>query len=264
MRLLVCPPDFYGIEYEINPWMKVERKADNPRAVAAWHELVEALGDAGCRVERVAPVKGLPDMVFTANAGIVRGRKVIISNFRFKERQGEAAHFRRWFDANGFQTLSLPAEFIFEGEGDALFAGDRLYAGYYFRTDIASHERVSELLGVEAISLELVDKRFYHLDTCFCPLDAETVVWYPPAFDPYARRVIRRNFSNSIGLSERDALRFAANAVIVGKHIIMNAGCGGLKRVLARRGLVTHEVDLSEFLKAGGSAKCLVLKLEEG
>jgi N-dimethylarginine dimethylaminohydrolase len=260
VSLLMCPPLYYGIEYEINPWMRTSRQADRDLARRQWDALFDILSHkVKARVRLVEPVPGLPDMVFTANAGIVRGRKAILSNFRFPQRAGEAEHFSRWFLDNEYILVRLPSRTIFEGEGDALFAGDRLYAGYQFRSDIASHRAVGDVFGCETLSLELTDKRFYHLDTCFCPLGAEALVYFPPAFDEYAQRLIEANFPRRIAVAQDEAARFACNAVVAGDSVVMNAGCDQLRRDLAAAGFTVYETDLSEFLKAGGAAKCLTL-----
>src|SRR5215813_8523391 len=180
--LLLCPPDYYGIEYEINPWMDRTRNADSDLARAQWRGLLEKLQSLGCDVELVAPRKKLPDMVFTANAGLLLGNKFIRSNFRFPQRQGEEEHFEKWFANRGYEIVRLTQGLFFEGEGDALFCGDILFCGYRFRSDIRSHQIIGEQLKKLVISVELVKDRFYHLDTCFCPLPDGSAIWHPDAF----------------------------------------------------------------------------------
>lgn len=258
--LLMCPPLYYGIEYEINPWMRTSRQADRDLARRQWDDLFDVLTrKVKAKVRLVEPVEGLPDMVFTANAGLVRNGKAVLSNFRFPQRAGEAVHFAEWFRRNGYVLVQLPPKMNFEGEGDALFCGDRLYAGYQFRSDIGSHEAVADVFHVQTLSLELTDKRFYHLDTCFCPMSAETVMYIPTAFDEYGNRLIEAHFPKRIAVEEDEALRFACNAVVVGDSVVMNAGCERLRERLRAAGFQVHATDLSEFLKAGGSAKCLTL-----
>jgi N-dimethylarginine dimethylaminohydrolase len=258
----MCPPDYYGIEYEINPWMNVRRGADRTLVRRQWDGLRRFLtGELGVQVELVAPVEGLPDMVFTANAGLVHGGRFIRSNFRYPQRAGEAAHFEAWFAGRGYEVVRLPEQLFFEGEGDAFIVGERLFAGYRFRSEIRSHTLISEMLQKEALSLELVDPRFYHLDTCFCPLREDLVVYYPDAFDAYANRVIEAHIPNRIVVTQEDALRFGCNAAVIEGHAVINAGCADLRRGLEAAGYAVYEIDLSEFIKAGGSAKCLMLYL---
>src|SRR5258707_8139835 len=182
-KLLLCPPDYYGIEYEINPWMDRTHNTQPAVARSQWQGLHDLLKSLGCEIELTNPQKNLPDMVFTANAGLVSGKKFIRSIFRFKERQGEEAHFEKWFAERGYDIAHLPAGLFFEGEGDALFCGDILFCGYRFRSDIRSHQIIGEMLECLPISVELVQERFYHLDTCFCPLPVDSGIWNPSAFD---------------------------------------------------------------------------------
>ena len=262
--LFMCRPDHFGIEYEINPWMSVSRQADKRLARSQWetlHEFLSVEMDADVRL--IEPVRGLPDMVFTANAGIARNKKFIVSNFRNDERSGERTHYEAWFKERGYAIHALPPDHYFEGEGDVLFASDAdAYAGYFIRSDVYSHARVATLLNAHVVSLQLVDPRFYHLDTCFCPLNSESVVYYPEAFDSYAREVIQANFSDRIEVTTEEAQQFVCNALVIGDHYIQpRGGAKTLKPALETRGYHVHEFDMSEFMKAGGATKCLVLKL---
>jgi len=213
-------------------------------------------------VELLAPQRGLPDLVFTANAGLVYGNRFVPSRFRHVERAGEEPIFRAWFAEHGFDLVDLPEGCAFEGAGDALFCGENLFAGYHYRSDIRSHRMLSERLGVPVLSLELVDPRFYHLDTCFCPLDGQSAIYYPGAFDDYGRRVLQERIPHLIGINDEDAALFGANAVVLGRDVFLNAGCDTLYRQLEERGFQPHAVELGEFLKSGGSAKCLTLDLQ--
>jgi len=264
-RLLMVPPVHYDVRYVINPWMDLSRPAAPHVAQEQWEGLRRVLTDEiGAEVLLAEPVEGLPDMVFTANAGLVHGRKVVVSSFRYPERQGESEHFRAWFEQQELETRALPADCHFEGEGDALFVGDTLFAGYYWRTDAGSHRLVGDLLDLRVLSLQLVDPRFYHLDTCFCPLDSQTAAYFPPAFDEYGCKVLEANIRDLIEVPGEEALRFACNAVVLGEHVALNSGCPTFERVLRDRGRIPHATPLDEFIKAGGSAKCLTLHLDRG
>lgn len=259
----MCPPTHYTIAYEINPWMSVKRQAVRAQASRQWEALYRLLTtQLRVPVRLLKPVRGLPDLVFTANAGLVAGRTFIRSNFRHPQRQGEESVVERYFRQQGFRVVRLPRMFNFEGEGDALWLGRTLFFGFRFRSDAPAHERLAKLLGREVLPLELADRRFYHLDTCFCPLDEAAALWYPPAFDRYGRRVIERVVKDPIAVSKADAMKFGCNAVVVGGDVVTQAGVSkAFRRQLARRNFDCHEVELSEFLKAGGAAKCLVLRV---
>jgi ornithine--oxo-acid transaminase len=264
---LMCPPHYYEVNYVINPWMAGNLRRSSPeQAAAQWEQLHLALQRVA-RVVLVTPQPGLPDMVFAANAGLVWDRVVTLSSFLHPERQGEESHFRKWFRDSGFVLAEMPPLTPFEGEGDALFEpdGSRLWAGHGVRTAEASHRHLGEVWDVEVVSLRLVDRRFYHLDTCFCPLSGGYVMYFPAAFDAGANAKIEMRYPKErrICVSEADALRFACNAVNVGRVILLNEIGSELAERLAACGFEVVQVRLSEFLKAGGAAKCLALRLSE-
>jgi N-dimethylarginine dimethylaminohydrolase len=189
-------------------------------------------------------------------------RQALLSRFRHRQRQGEEPYNRRWLAENGFEIIDAPGDFSFEGAGDALFCGDTLYAGYRMRSDASGHQQIGRMLGCRVIPVELVEARYYHLDTCFCPLAAGEAIWYPRAFDEYGQRTIREHVQNLIEVEQPEAERFACNAVVIGRRVITNTGCDQLHSVLASRGYNPVATPLDEFVKAGGSAKCLTLRLD--
>jgi N-dimethylarginine dimethylaminohydrolase len=261
-RILMCPPEHYGIEYEINPWMNRQVASDPAESRQQWEALYNRLRELGVTVERLDAVPGLPDLVFTANAGLVFHDRFVSSRFRYGVRQGETPLFDRWARDHGFRVVTLPPGLHFEGAGDALFCGEVLFAGYRFRSDARSHTWIGEHLGVEALPLELVDPRFYHLDTCFCPLAEDEAIYYPGAFDDYGRSVLRDRIPRLIEVSAEEAASFSCNAVVVGRNVILNEGAPKLARALQDSGYAAHPLRLTEFIKAGGSAKCLTLRLD--
>lgn len=266
-RILMCPPHHYDVDYVINPWMEGNiHRASKELAESQWNGLYNALKAHG-HVELVDPQVDWPDMVFTANAGLVLGDRVVLSRFFHPERQGEEPHFQAWFEAAGYQVHVLPEGLPFEGAGDALFdrAGGWLWAGYGFRTELDSHPYLAEWLEVEVLSLHLVDPRFYHLDTCFCPLTDGYLLYYPAAFDTYSNRLIEQRVpaDKRIALSEVDAINFACNTVNLGRIVVMHRASDDLKHALQAQGFTVIETPLTEFLKAGGAAKCLTLKVTE-
>jgi N-dimethylarginine dimethylaminohydrolase len=261
-QILMCSPAHYGIHYEINPWMNTARQADHAVAGEQWARLRRLLVDAGAEIVEVAPVEGLPDMVFTANAALIYKRQAIVSHFKHPQRQGEERYFRAWLDEHGFETLDPPADCSFEGAGDALFCGDTLYAGYRQRSDAAGQQAIGAMLDVRALPLELIDPYYYHLDTCFCPLATDAAIYYPGAFDDYGRQVLEANVPRLIEVAATEAQSFACNAVVVGRTVVTNTGCPQLHDKLRAAGFIPVETTLSEFVKAGGSAKCLTLRLD--
>ncbi|MFN7741643.1 MAG: TIGR00300 family protein [Cyanobacteriota bacterium] len=266
-RFLMCAPSHYDVDYVINPWMEGNiHRSTKAVAAAQWQQLQEVLA-GHAQVELVEPQPGLPDLVFTANAGVVVDDSVVLARFFHPERQGEEPWFQQWFESQGYRVTLLPADLPFEGAGDALLDrnGGWLWAGYGFRSELAAHPLLAEALAVEVLSLRLMDERFYHLDTCFCPLSDGTLLYYPPAFDFYSNRLIETRVpaAKRLVVGEADALAFACNAVNVGRSVILNQASAGLRQQLQTRGYDVVETPLSEFLKAGGAAKCLTLRLDE-
>jgi N-dimethylarginine dimethylaminohydrolase len=261
-HILMCPPDYYGIEYEINPWMSRQRQSDRPTAQQQWESLRSMLAEAGAKVSLLPAVSGLPDMVFTANAALIYRERAVMARFRHPERQGEVPYDEAWLKEAGFRIEHVPEDLHFEGAGDALFCGDTLFAGYRIRSHARGHQQIGEMLGCRVIPLELVDPYYYHLDTCFCPLAPGIALFFPAAFDSYGRAALAGAIDQLIEVDEAEARQFACNAVVAGRTVVTNAGCPRLHAALAEHGFIPRETQLDEFVKAGGSAKCLTLRLD--
>ena len=254
-RILMCPPDYYGIEYEINPWMNRSRRADRVRSHAQWLQLKEQLEAAGATIALLSPVEGLPDLVFTANAALIFQQQAVPARFRHPQRQGEQPYDEAWLLAEGFSIAPLPEGVFFEGAGDALFVGETLVAGYRMRSDARGLQQLAALLGCHLIPLELIDPYYYHLDTCFCPLSPSEAIYYPGAFDDYGLRVLTALVPKLIPVIREEAEQFACNAVVVGRTVMTNTGCPQLHQALQAAGYEPRATPLGEFVKAGGSAK---------
>ena len=266
-RLLMCTPTHFAVDYVINPWMEGNLHAADPaRAHLQWTALHHSLSEMA-RIELIEPGHDLPDMPFTANAGLVLGDVFVPSRFHHKQRQGEEALFTDWFSRRGFTVRPLPDGMDFEGAGDALLdrQAPRLWVGYGHRSDAGVAQELAAMFDMETVALRLSDPRFYHLDTCFCPLAGGWLLYYPPAFDADAIGAITSRIPESrrIAVSEHDALAFACNAVNLGTTVVVNRASNELKATLHTAGFEVIETPLDEFLKAGGSAKCLTLRLDE-
>ena len=256
----MCSPDHYEVSYEINPWMNKSIETAKKSAWTQWKHLHHFILRLGGWVEYVHPQKGFPDMVFTANAGLIKDKRCVLSHFRYKERQGEEPAFKNWFIEHGYEVCELK-DCFFEGEGDALFAGDRLFAACGFRSDRASHQKIKSFFELKkVIACELINPYFYHLDTCFAPIDQDTAIYFPQAFSADSIEQMQKEIK-LIPIEEEEAKKFACNCVILGKDIIIPAGCFKTCDLLNNLGFNTHQVELDEFIKAGGAAKCLTLKL---
>lgn len=265
--ILMCPPDFFSVDYVINPWMAGnEGTLDGAQALNQWQRLRDALA-AVADIELLEPQPDLPDLVFTANAGFVAGKRVVPSHFMPQERRPEEVYLKGWFGARGFDLRVLPDDVGFEGAGDCLIdrAGPWMWAGYGFRTEFEAHAYLADWFDREVVSIRLVDSRFYHIDTCLCPLAGGYLLYFPEAFDDDSNAAIEARVPKDrrICVSAADAGEFACNAVNVDRHVFAHRFSGDLGDRLGAAGFEVHEIGLSEFLKAGGSAKCLTLKLTE-
>jgi N-dimethylarginine dimethylaminohydrolase len=258
----MCPPEHFGVLYEINPWMHHEVAVDRDLAREQWERLRATLEAAGATVEVLPPHPDLPDLVFTANAGLVNGPQYIPSRFRHVERQGEVPHDVAWFRAHGYRIDELPLGVSHEGAGDALPFAGVLVSGYRFRSDAASHAYVSRLTGAAVRSIELVDERYYHLDITFCPLDDKHAIVNPSAWDDYGRRVMAALVPEPLVLQPDEAALFVANSVVVGRTVVMPAVPVRVGTHLEAWGFEPVECDVGEFLKAGGGCRCLTLALD--
>lgn len=266
-RILMCPPDHFEIAYVINPWMEGNLAlSSSARAHAQWRALADLVGTVA-KVDVLAPEDGVPDMVFTANAGLVLDNRCVLTRFRHPERQREEVHFERWFLEHGFEVRKLPPDIWFEGAGDALFDPSRnlVWLGHGHRSDFRAAALVQDLLGVEVVALRLADERYYHLDTCLCVLENGYLMYHPQAFDDASQRQIaaRVPAEKRIVVEVADAAGFACNAVNCAGTVILNQASPALASRLEACGFRVLQTGLSEFMRAGGAAKCLTLKLSE-
>ncbi len=266
-RYVMCPPHHFGVLYEINPWMHEEVAVEHDRASAQWEDLVANLRLAGAEVVTMDPHPSVPDLVFTANAGLVNGRQFVPSHFRHPERQGETEIDAAWFAARGFEVGRLPADVTHEGAGDALpFTpeGRRtvLVSGYSFRSDATATTHLARLLQCPVKAVQLVDPRLYHVDLTFCPLDDRHAICAPMGWDRYGRTLIEDLVPEPLWLEDEEALAFCANSVVVGRTIIMPTTPPRVGRLLEAWGFTVVESPVGEFLKAGGGCRCLTLALD--
>lgn len=260
-RLLMCRPTFFNVNYDINPWMThQENKVDQQLAMSQWQALFDALSQVA-QVTTIDPNSEYPDMVFTANAGTIVNNTAILSKFRYKERSGEEPLFQQWFEDHGY-TVEQP-EYDYEGEGDHLVDSEnRHWVGWGYRTGYLAPAEISKMISADVNVLWLANEHWYHLDTCFCPLPGGELLWYPKAFLPKSQEIISNSFAITVEASKEAALDFCCNAVAIGKDIFMPRNAE-IAHALLHLGYTTHEFDLSEFIKAGGAAKCLVLHCGE-
>ncbi len=258
-RYAMTPPTFFAVEYAINPWMDVTTPVDVHVAMAQWENLYQTYLGLGHHVEVVEPVAGLPDMVYAANGGFIAHDIAIVARFRFPERAGESRAYARWMSSLGYRPTST--RHVNEGQGDLLLAGEIVLAGYGFRTDRRAHPEITAALGLPVVPLELVDPRFYHLDTALTVLDDHTIAFYPPAFSTAAADRLHTLFPDAIVVGSADAYVLGLNAVSDGRHVALPSAAKGFATQLRHAGFEPIGVDLSELLKGGGSVKCCTLEV---
>jgi N-dimethylarginine dimethylaminohydrolase len=265
-KFLLCAPEYFGVLYEINPWMHTEITVDKELAQEQWQNLVQALRDAGAELEFQPAAEGWPDLVFTANAGIVNGNEFIPTHFKWPERQGETPYDIEWFASRGYDILRFPEGVVHEGVGDALPFGTPenrvLVSGYQTRSDAASHAYLSSLTSTPVVSVKLVDDRLYHLDLTFTPLTERRAMVAAMAFDRQGARSMEALVPEMLVLEDDEALQFACNSVVVGSNIVMPNCPPRVGRQLEAWGFNVVEVSVTEFMKGGGGCRCLSLALD--
>ncbi|MEU8621947.1 dimethylargininase [Streptomyces sp. NPDC048623] len=263
-RYLMCPPAHFEVTYSINPWMDPTKPVDLPLALAQWEDLRDRYRVLGHTVELLDPVPGLPDMVYAANGATVVEGRVLGARFAYPERSAEAAAHLDWFRRNGYPDADLQVpEHINEGEGDFAVTASWILAGHGFRSSPLSHDEAQEFFGRPVIGLELVDPRYYHLDTALCVLDdaRDEVMYFPDAFSPGSRAVLLRLFPDALLVGAGDAAVLGLNAVSDGRHVLLPQAAVGLFEPLRARGFEPIAMDLGELLKGGGSVKCCTQEL---
>src|SRR5262245_47640714 len=275
-HFLMCRPDHFAVTYTINPWMDPLSWARDNRALVdtsqrEWGGLLDAMLDADAKIHLVPSVPGLPDLVFTANAALVLDGKALLARFRHSQRQGEEPHyaatFRRLQDRGLIRSVrTLPENVALEGAGDCVFDHTRnmFWMGYGPRSDAAARPHVAEMFGIDVAALELADPRFYHMDTALCPLTNGEVMYVPGAFTGAGRAVIAERIAAEarIEIAADDARRLAANAVCIGTDVILSGCSERMRATLAERGYRVISTPLNSFLRSGGSAFCLTLRLD--
>jgi len=258
-RYAMTPPDFFAVEYAINPWMDVGVPVDVDVARAQWEALHQTYLGLGHHVDLIEPVPGLPDMVYAANGGFIAHGIAIVARFRFAERAGESRAYSEWMSSLGYRPVAT--RHVNEGQGDLLMVGDMVLAGYGFRTDRRAHPEIAAALSIPVVSLELVDPRFYHLDTALAVLDDHTIAFYPPAFSAAARDQLHALFPDAIVVGSADAYVLGLNVVSDGLRVVLPSAATGFAAQLREAGFEPVGVDLSELLKGGGSVKCCTLEV---
>lgn len=260
-KVLLCPPLFFDIEYEINPWMDLNKKVDQQKVQTEYQILKQTYLELGLDILEIEQGKNLPDMVYAANYGFVKNKIFIKSNFKFDERKGEETLAKQYFHKLGFTIKELPEHINWEGQGDFLTVGRKYFLGWGKRSDPESKKYLSDILQADIIDFELINPYYYHLDTCFLPLTTDTVAINAESFTKKGLEEINKHFSHIITVSKKDNDLLACNAVVTNKTIVLGKGISdALKNDFEKAGFGTKEVPMDEYRKGGGSVKCLTLE----
>lgn len=258
-RYLMCRPTYFDVVYTINPWMHPEVPVDHALVTSQWENLRATYLELGHDVEVIEGAPGLPDMVFAANGATVVDGKALAVSFHYEQRRAEAQLYADWLRADGIAVTDAVA--INEGEGDFLTVGRRMIAGTGFRSDPASHVELAQVTGLEVVTVELVDPRFYHIDTALAVLDDDNVAYLPQAFSPASQARLQELYPGAIHVSLEDAKVFGLNAVSDGHNVVVASQATDFIAALEAAGYHPVPVDLSELLKGGGGIKCCTLEL---
>ncbi|MEV7330043.1 dimethylargininase [Micromonospora sp. NPDC093244] len=260
---LMCSPEYFAVEYAINPWMDVTTPVDRDLAVKQWDRLRETLVGLGHDVHLLTPEQGLPDMVYAANGAFMVDGSVYGARFKHEQRAAEAAAHHAFYEAQGLRFIA-PSE-TNEGEGDFAYVpeahGGLILAGHGFRTEVPAHAEAQEALGRPVVSLRLIDPRFYHLDVALAAIDDANVVYFPGAFSAASQRVLTQLFPDAVLADDEDAMAFGLNLVSDGANVVLNSEATRLAGKLKAAGYHPVPVELGELKKGGGSVKCCIAEL---
>ena len=258
----MCPPDYFDIEYDINAWMHEGNQVNTETAHQQWQKLYDIYTkQLGWNVQLIKPVKGLPDMVFATDCCTIIDDKILLSNFKYPERQPETEQFEKWFRQNGYTHVKKTQNY-FEGGGDTILFDNKIIAGHGFRSTPEAHKEMEDYFGREVISLKIVDPRFYHMDTSLAVLDNQTVAYYPDAIDEASRTKLQAAVPKLIGTTEEEAKGFGLNVVSDGHNVICSDESPSLLQKYRDGGFNVTGTPILEFRKSGGGVKCLTLELD--
>ena len=261
----MCPPSEFAVPWQINPWMNLENQPNKETAWRQWHKIFEIYQRLRLRVLLIQPIKGLPDMIFTANAAWGRKGNFVISSFRHPERRPEQDYYKTWLESRGFKTTEPPSGINFEGQGDFITTKEAYLFGHGIRSSIEAMDFIKKNMNLikEIIPLKLVNQKFYHLDTCMMyiyPINA--IMYFPEAFDEEGLSRIKNLEANKIEVTQEEAESFICNGIYFEDTIVLGGRTERIAPMLQEKGLEVIITDVSEFKKSGAGIRCLTLFLD--
>jgi len=262
-KILLCRPSYFRVDYKINPWMKIG-SVDQQIALAQWENLVKEYKKLCLSIEIIEQNQKFPDMVFATDQGVlIKDKEILLSRFRYIERRGESEYYKKWYLDHGYKIKILPDNIFFEGGGELQHWRNNLLIGFGFRTDQNAINSVEKIFNKRSIKLELVDKRFYHLDTCLMVLNDDVIFYYPQAFSSNSIHQLKSIVPNLIKIEYGEVINFAANSFVCGATVFMQEGNPKISSQMVKLGYEVVTVNVGEFIKAGGGAHCLTGDLGE-
>lgn len=260
-ELLMCRPDFFRIAYQINPYMDLSKQPDHEKLIAEFTDIVSAHQNAGRTVHFMDPVDGLPDMTYTANQALIRGKKAVLANLP-KERAGEVKHAQNWLEKNGYEVITCP--YLFSGQGDALPTGTgSVIKGRGWRSDPKSDDFVAEALGYTVIPIQTVGPEWYDNDLTIGVIRPGLLAVCLEALDEPSQKLLTTHQELTIipvGLDE--ARRAACNLVSDGTTVVMPSGSPKLAAELENAGLSVISKSIEQLWTGGGAVRCTSLALD--
>jgi len=276
-KVLMCAPEFYNIVDVKNVHMQNQKGTVNKERVDIQWDAIRNTYLAFKNqkfldeVHVIDGVEGLEDMVFVANQSFPwvmwNGEKIaLMSRMRFENRQNEIPYIEDFYKDHGYKIVDLQSKYHFEGMGDMVAHPCKrlLYGGYGFRSEKNVYDEIARTLDAPIVTLELINEQYYHLDTCFLPLNHAEVLIAPDAFSPESINTIRRMFEGVYEVPDHEAFDgFACNAhIIYGTNratsaAIIQKNNPVALNIVQQSAHVVAEVETSEFMKSGGSVFCL-------
>lgn len=268
--------EFFANDYAINPYMDSVDDIETAAAIAEHGRIRDAMAQAGIHVIQVPAPEGCQDGVYTANWGLCRGNKVLLSSLP-PGRTSEMPYAKQVLSDIGKETIVSP--YMFSGQGDALPCGELAFVGTGYRTDARMHKVIADSLGYEVIGLKtlphlpagqpaknlitgLPDGFFYDLDLALAVLSSNLIAWCPEAFTASSRARLRKLDIDKIEVSLDEAMQgFACNLISTGKTVVMSARAPLLKAAIEAKGLKTITPAITELAKGGGYIRCVSLTL---
>lgn len=260
-ELLMCRPDFFRIAYQINPYMDLSKQPDHEKLISEYENIVTAHKEAGRTVSFMEPVDGLPDMTYTANHALIRGKKAVLANLP-KERAGELQFTQNWLENNGYEVIICP--YLFSGQGDALPTGTgSVIKGRGWRSDPKSDDFVAEALGYEVIPIQTTGPEWYDDDLTIGVIKPGFLAVCLDALDVESQKLLSNHDELTIiPVSLEEAKRAACNLVSDGKTVIMPKGSPKLAAELEKAGLTVITKSIEQLWTGGGAVRCTSLALD--